>query len=822
MSHLEIGDMLEGRYRIDHPIARGGMSTVYRCVDMRLARAVAVKVMDDRYVDDPVFRHRFRREARAMAQLTHPNLVGVYDFGSDGDVIFLVMELITGVSQRELLAERGPMPPHAAAAVMRAVLTGLAAAHAADMIHRDLKPDNVLIGADHSVKLADFGLVRAASVATGRTDKIVGTAAYLSPEQVRGDELTPASDVYSAGVMLFELLTGTTPFNGETALEHAYARLDDDVPAPSSRISGVPGLFDELVAGATVRDPEQRFRDASEFLDALDDVARELSLPTFRVPVPHDAAAHRAAAVPTDTTGLAGVLAPTGVLSFRGPDRRDPDADDTTLLPAEGEGEVDEGGDGPDGYGTDDYADGYGADDHPGEWRDPRETRWGGPGAPDGPVGPGPGGYGTALLPAADGDGLFGDAGYGTAGYPAAGPDGYDGTYDDRSPDRYDDRPADYDDYDGAPPDEEGRATRAEKPLSNRSPWRLAAWLTVVAVILAAVAVGGWWLGSGRYGEIPQVIGLDRSSAVAQVEEAGFSAVTREVYDDDIPVDFSTGTEPDFPDRQVRGREVTVLVSQGRPTVPEIQEGANPARYQQLLSERTLNWEYGEEVHSDDVAEGDLAKTEPAAGNAVPVGSMVTLHLSKGPAPVEVPHVAGMSTQQATEVLEGAGLKVSGTVEKFDAETPAGHVITTDPPTGTATTRGSSVQLTVSNAVEVPDVVGEKIDAARTKLADAGLTVEVKRDDSRTADSADEVLAVSPAAGELVDPADPRVTVTLPGKVKVPRVVGKKAADARETIEEAGLKPSPATGDGRVYRQSPRAGGTASPDDTVKLSTTGD
>ena len=149
-------------------------------------------------------------------------------------------------------------------------------------------------------------------------------------------------------------------------------------------------------------------------------------------------------------------------------------------------------------------------------------------------------------------------------------------------------------------------------------------------------------------------------------------------------------------------------------------------------------------------------------------------------------------------------------------------VITTDPPTGTATTRGSSVQLTVSNAVEVPDVVGEKIDAARTKLADAGLTVEVKRDDSRTADSADEVLAVSPAAGELVDPADPRVTVTLPGKVKVPRVVGKKAADARETIEEAGLKPSPATGDGRVYRQSPRAGGTASPDDTVKLSTTGD
>ncbi|CAM4061939.1 protein kinase domain-containing protein [Corynebacterium frankenforstense] len=848
MSHLEIGDMLEGRYRIDHPIARGGMSTVYRCVDMRLARAVAVKVMDDRYVDDPVFRHRFRREARAMAQLTHPNLVGVYDFGSDGDVIFLVMELITGGTLRELLAERGPMPPHAAAAVMRSVLTGLAAAHSADMIHRDLKPDNVLIGADHSVKLADFGLVRAASVATGRTDKIVGTAAYLSPEQVRGDELTPASDVYSAGVMLFELLTGTTPFSGGTALEHAYARLDDDVPAPSSRISGVPGLFDELVAGATVREPEQRFRDASEFLEALDDVARELSLPTFRVPVPHDAAAHRAAAVPTDTTGLAGVLAPTSVLSFRDPDRRAPGSeDDTTLLAADGGDGADEDaldddrfggrdetvfdaeGYDAEGYRAETYdPDGYDADGHgPGDRdsRDPRDADWGGPDAPGGPVGPGPGGYGTALLPAA-GDPYGADGrgpGYpehGTAGYPAAGADGYGGPYDDRHPDRYaGDLPADHDD---ALPDEEGRATRAEKPLSNRSPWRLAAWLTVVAVILAAVALGGWWLGSGRYGEIPQVIGLDRSSAVAQVEQAGFSAVTREVYDDDIPVDFSTGTEPDFPDREVRGREVTVLVSQGRPTVPEIQEGANPARYQQLLTERTLNWEYGEEVHSDDVAEGDLARTEPAAGNAVPVGSTVTLHLSKGPAPVEVPHVAGMSTGQATDVLEGAGLKVSGMTEKFDAETPAGHVISTDPPTGTATTRGSSVQLTVSNAVEVPDVVGEKIDTARTKLADAGLTVNVERDDSRTADSADEVLAVSPSAGDLVDPADPQVTVTLPGKVKVPRVVGKKAADAREAIEEAGLKPSPASGGGRVYRQSPRAGGTASPDDTVNLSTTGD
>lgn len=210
MAQLAVGDLLEDRYRIDHPIARGGMSMVYRCVDLRLGRAVAAKVLDEKYLADPVFRQRFRREARAMAQLTHPNLVNVYDFGSDGDHLYLIMELITGGTLRELLAERGPMPPHAVATVMRSVLTGLSTAHKAGLVHRDIKPDNILISGDHRVKLADFGLVRAASASTVSSSQIVGTAAYLSPEQVDGSDITPASDVYSAGVVLFELLTGTS------------------------------------------------------------------------------------------------------------------------------------------------------------------------------------------------------------------------------------------------------------------------------------------------------------------------------------------------------------------------------------------------------------------------------------------------------------------------------------------------------------------------------------------------------------------------------------------------------------------------------------
>ena len=298
---------MDGRYVVDRPIARGGMATVYRCVDRRLGREVAAKVMHEQYVHDEVFRERFRREARAMAQLSHPNLVNVYDFSASGDEVFLVMELITGGTLRELLAERGPMPPHAAAAVMRGMLTGLAVAHEKGMVHRDIKPDNVLIDASSRVKLSDFGLVRATAETTQSTDQIVGTVAYLSPEQVDGSPTTAASDVYSAGIVLFELLTGQTPFDGDTPLAHAYARLRSDVPAPSTLIAGVPKLFDELVATATSRNPADRFHDAADFLAALDDVSRELRLPAYTVPAPRNSAAHRAAEHPTNFGLAAGV-----------------------------------------------------------------------------------------------------------------------------------------------------------------------------------------------------------------------------------------------------------------------------------------------------------------------------------------------------------------------------------------------------------------------------------------------------------------------------------------------------------------------------------
>src|SRR5246500_6014264 len=231
--------LLDGRYLVQAKIASGGTSTVYRGLDTRLDRPVALKVMDSRYAGDEQFLTRFQLEARTVARLKTPGLVAVYDQGLDARHPFLVMELIAGGTLRELLAERGPMPPHAVAAVLRPVLGGLAAAHRAGLVHRDVKPENVLISDEGDVKIVDFGLVRAVAAAgITSTSVILGTAAYLSPEQVRDGNASPRSAVYSVGILTYELLTGRTPFTGDSALSVAYQRLDSDVPAPGTVIVG--------------------------------------------------------------------------------------------------------------------------------------------------------------------------------------------------------------------------------------------------------------------------------------------------------------------------------------------------------------------------------------------------------------------------------------------------------------------------------------------------------------------------------------------------------------------------------------------------------
>lgn len=299
------GLLLEGRYRVDELLAVGGMSRVYRGTDTRLERAVAIKVMDSRLAADPSFRGRFEREARAIARIDHPGVIGVFDQGEHGGppqpLVFLVMELVNGGTLRDVLVQRGALPLPEALAVFEAVLGALAAAHAQGLTHRDVKPENVLISRTGAVKVADFGLVTAAAQAhVSAAGVILGTVAYLSPEQVTGATVDARSDVYAAGVLFYELLTGAPPYGGDHVLSVAYRHVNEDVPALSERIPGLPPEVDALVASATRRDRDARPRDAETLLHAARGVRVALGIPKVPVPVPFYS---EAATVPVAASG---------------------------------------------------------------------------------------------------------------------------------------------------------------------------------------------------------------------------------------------------------------------------------------------------------------------------------------------------------------------------------------------------------------------------------------------------------------------------------------------------------------------------------------
>ncbi|WP_254677957.1 Stk1 family PASTA domain-containing Ser/Thr kinase [Agrococcus sp. SGAir0287] len=263
------GRLVDGRYQVGERIARGGMATVYVATDLRLDRRIAIKVMHPHLADDDQFRERFIQEARQAARLAHPNVVNVLDQGEEPGLAYLAMEHVPSITLRDLLLERGRLRPEQSLQVLEAVLAGLAAAHRAGIVHRDIKPENVLLAHDGRIKIADFGLARAATANTATGKALLGTIAYLSPELVTRGVADARSDIYAVGIMLFEMLTGKQPYTGEQPLQIAYQHAHEQVPSPSSLEPSVPRELDLLVHWATHRDPNLRPADASEMLDEV-------------------------------------------------------------------------------------------------------------------------------------------------------------------------------------------------------------------------------------------------------------------------------------------------------------------------------------------------------------------------------------------------------------------------------------------------------------------------------------------------------------------------------------------------------------------------
>lgn len=679
-----IGGLLEQRYRVGTLVARGGMSTVYRGVDTRLERTVAIKVMDPRFSADPQFVARFEREARAAAKLHHPGVVQVHDQGVDEDRVYLVMELVEGGTLRDLLNSRGKLDVPLALTVIEKVLSPLAAAHRADLVHRDVKPENVLIGPGGTVKVADFGLVRAVSTVGVTSDTmILGTVAYLSPEQVTTGTTDARSDVYSAGVLLYEMLTGTPPYVGDNAISVAYRHVNDEVPV----VPGVPAEVAELVRRATRKEPFLRPADAESFLSEVETVRAKLGIAGVDVPMPVAAAAAEEAtqhvAAPPSPAEQTLRVEPVRVGAGA------PFADPTV----------------------------------PVQRPNPLVPTVAGP-------------QGTRAIPRAD----F----LPPAGLNAAAPQ-------------------------SAPLSAPARV-RAKRPPKKKTPEQLyeemrarskrqfITWLSVVVVAAIIIGISSWWFAIGRVTTVPSVIGKDEATATSMIEEAALKYTLRTENSDTVPSGQVLSSDPPAGTELTRDDLVRIVVSAGKPVVPQVNAGVEVAAAEQEIASVGLKSELdpAEDAFSDRVPKGKVVTLKPAPGTQVPIGSTVTIVLSKGSQPKPVPSVTGKSKDEAFAELSAAGFEpVDGGEESSDKVGP-GKVIRTDPPAGTnMPPNNRRVTVVVSaNVITVPQVEGKRVKEAKEILEDAGFKVEVQFNDRDNA----RVINQSVRAGERV-PKDTKITL---------------------------------------------------------------
>src|SRR5438067_3982588 len=270
-------EVLGERYKLQDPIGRGGMATIYRGQDLRMDRVVAIKVLREVYSTDPKFVTRFQREAKAASALQHPNIVQVYDYGQTDGNYFIVMELVEGTDLRRYLRSRGVLAVDRAIIIAHDVALGLGAAHRRGIVHRDVKPQNVLVGRDGSIKLTDFGIasvykdINAERLTT--TGMTLGTVQYYAPEQAQGEIVSPAADVYALGIVMYEMLAGRTPFDGDTPVAVAMQHIQD-LPTPPSHLNpSIPPALEEIIMRCLEKVPEMRFRDGSQLARALESLA---------------------------------------------------------------------------------------------------------------------------------------------------------------------------------------------------------------------------------------------------------------------------------------------------------------------------------------------------------------------------------------------------------------------------------------------------------------------------------------------------------------------------------------------------------------------
>ncbi|MET8228270.1 Stk1 family PASTA domain-containing Ser/Thr kinase [Streptomyces sp. NPDC005301] len=599
-----VGQVLDGRYRVDARIAVGGMATVYRALDTRLDRVLALKVMHPALAADGSFVERFIREAKSVARLAHPNVVQVFDQGTDGSYVYLAMEYVAGCTLRDVLRERGALQPRAALDILEPVLAALGAAHRAGFVHRDMKPENVLIGDDGRVKVADFGLVRAVDTVTNTTGSVLGTVSYLAPEQIEHGTADPRVDVYACGVVLYEMLTGDKPHSGDSPAQVLYQHLNADVPPPSAAVPGLPLVLDDLVASSTARDPEVRPYDAvallAEVLEARGGLSAEQldAVPPKAVAVNHDNAEDRTSVIPRSLSGQRplpvnedeAALNRTSVLASPPvPPRRRPGAG---VRPRRGMVAI----------------------------------------------------VAAVLLVLGVGAGVW----YINSGQFTKVPAVLEKT-EDQARDRLEAAGLDVKEVrrDFSDTVKRGTVSKVDPGVGERIRENDSVTLTISK--------------GPEVVKVPDLEGETLESARDRLKSAGLAAgmVTRD-FSEDVDRGSVIGTEPGAGTERHAGSAIAITVSKGRAIdVPDV-TGSSVEDATEELEDAGLKAEVAaERVTSSEFDKGEVAEQKPGGDEKqLAEGDTVTLTLSKGPEMIEVPDVVGDSVDDATRKLEDAGFEV--------------------------------------------------------------------------------------------------------------------------------------------------------------------